>query len=126
MARRQLCAIVPTAGPPAAADSAGQSRTDHQDGDDDRARRAAQPTRRLAGPGRLPLADEVLGGPARQLGAAAEAGLAADLGELALHRARRDEQQLGDLDVRVALGDEVEDLELIAAERAGRARRRAG
>src|SRR3954454_11550013 len=63
---------------------------------------------------RTTLADCVLDSPARELRAAAEAGLLADAREVVLHRARRDEQLLADLVVGQPVGDEAEDLELAA------------
>src|SRR4051812_1723998 len=62
------------------------------------------------------LVDGVHDGPARQLGAPAQARLVADPREVVLHRARGHVDLLGDLAVREALGDQPEDLELARRE----------
>src|SRR6059058_1916233 len=58
----------------------------------------------------------MLGRPARELRAPADAGLRADLGEVALDRARRDVERRADLLVRAAVGDEAQDVELARGE----------
>src|SRR4051795_4343619 len=80
--------------------------------------------------GAEPSCDRVLDGPAGKLGAAAQAGLLADAGEVVLHRAGRDVQLDGDLLVGVSGGDEAQDLVFALAEKRaymrGLAARRAG
>src|SRR3954451_11179390 len=67
---------------------------------------------------RTTLADCVLDSPARELRAAAQAGLLADPRQVVLHRARRDEQLLADLVVGLALDHEPQDVELAPLQRA--------
>src|SRR2546423_4340912 len=54
----------------------------------------------------------MLGRPARQLRAPADAGLGTNLGEVAVDRARGDVERRADLLVRAAVGDETKDVEL--------------
>src|SRR2546421_11182881 len=54
--------------------------------------------------------------PARELRAAADAGLRADLREVALDGARGDVERRADLLVRAAVGDEAQDVELARGE----------
>src|SRR5947209_18632479 len=61
----------------------------------------------------------MLGRPARQLRAASDARLRADLREMALDRARRDVQRRRDLLVRAAVGHEAQDVELARRQLAG-------
>src|SRR3954454_13165699 len=62
------------------------------------------------------LVDGVHDGPARELGAAAQAGLVANAREVVLHRARGDVDLLRDLPVGEALGHQAEDLQLTRGE----------
>src|SRR6185295_18525262 len=64
--------------------------------------------------------DSVLRRPARELCAPGDAGLRADVREVALHGARRDVQRRADLLVRPPFGDEAQHLQLADGERSGR------